>query len=182
MRNRTTQPAFTRSSIPPQRTSNVVEFNVDSVRPLVSVIAKISPSPDWFIGVHDLDLCNRTNGKWVDTRQVKPVYPYDAGTDNGREFTSSEDRPSSADISRISGQPLEPWTRQERALGLFHFTKTSSTGDTATGEFESDETFVCPSKGEFESDETFVCPSKACLGNASYVIVLLISLYVALNF
>lgn len=131
------------------------------------MIAKISPSPDWFIGVYDLDLCNRTDGTWLKKKQVKPVYPYDAGTNTGREFTSSG-RPSSGDISRIYGQPLKPWTRQERALGVFHFSKMSDTGG--------------PTTGEFESDETFVCPSRATLSNASYVIVLLISLYVTLIF
>ena len=168
VRNRTTRPAFSKPYLSPDQASDVDEFNVDSVRPLVSVIAKISPSPDWFIGVHDLDLCDRTNGKWVETKQVRPVYPYDAGTDSGMEFTSGEDRPSNSDISRISGPPLEPWAVQPRALGVWHFVRISTTGDTTTG--------------NFESDETFVCPSTASLSSASYAMALLISLCVSLNY
>ena len=53
-------------------------FRVDSSHPLVSIIARIIPSPDWFIGVHDVSLCNNS-GYWIDEKVI-PLFPYDAGT------------------------------------------------------------------------------------------------------
>jgi hypothetical protein len=94
---------------------------------LVSVIAKITPFDDWFIGVHDLDLCDRTKGRWFGTKQVKPVYAYDADG-----------------ISRISRHSSASWISQERHLGEFHFSKMSESGVTSTGKFESDESVTCP--------------------------------------
>ena len=53
-------------------------FRVDSSHPLVSVIARIAPSPDWFVGVHDVSLCNES-GHWIQEKIIT-VFPYDAGT------------------------------------------------------------------------------------------------------
>ena len=153
VRNRTTRHAFTRSApLAPQRTSDVIEFNVDSVRPLVSFITRITPSPGWFIGVHDLDMCDRMTGDWLDLNQVQPVYAFEAVSDDGI-------RPID------NNHPSAPWTTQKRQLGVFHFSKMSDSGRSSTG--------------EFESDETFICPSKASQTNMSCVIVFLTSLLVA---
>ena len=43
------------------------------------------PSPDWFTGLDDLDLCQ--DGEWLDNARIE-VSPMDAGTDNGLTFTS----------------------------------------------------------------------------------------------
>ena len=66
---------------------SISSIEVNSKYPLVSFISMIAPSPDWFIGVHDLDLCNTTTGEWVDSI-VRNLFPYDAGTDSGEEFES----------------------------------------------------------------------------------------------
>ncbi len=154
--NRTTRAPFSRSTpIAPQGTSDVTghEFYVDSIRPLVSVIARITPSPDWFIGVHDLDLCDRTSGLWLKVKQVQPVYSYDAVTSSG--------------ISRIYDHPSAPWTNQKRQLGIFHFSRMSESGGTTTG--------------KFESDETVKCPNKASLSNMSRLIICLTLFVVSIN-
>src|SRR6218665_375515 len=44
------------------------------------------PSPDWFIGVNSLDLCNG-DGKWKSDLTLD-LHPMDAGTDRGFTFTS----------------------------------------------------------------------------------------------
>ncbi|XP_035209899.1 spondin-1-like [Stegodyphus dumicola] len=49
------------------------------------MICRITPSPDWFIGVDSFDLC-RAN-KWVDSVTLD-LQPTDGGTDNGYTFTS----------------------------------------------------------------------------------------------
>ena len=48
-------------------------------------MSKIVPSPDWFVSVDSLDLCD--GGKFVDSRQLD-LGPLDGGTDNGLTFTS----------------------------------------------------------------------------------------------
>ena len=62
-------------------------FEVDSTRPLVSVIAKIRPFADWFIGVHDVNLCNKS-GSWVPEKLIF-LFPYDAGTARTDGFNNS---------------------------------------------------------------------------------------------
>jgi len=51
----------------------------------VSVVTKIVPSPDWFVGLSSVELCN--NGAFIKSH-VEEAFPLDAGTDNGFTFTS----------------------------------------------------------------------------------------------
>ena len=52
----------------------------------MSVVSKLQPSPDWFVGLDSIDLCG-SGGHFVDTLTVE-ADPLDAGTDNGFTFTS----------------------------------------------------------------------------------------------
>lgn len=52
---------------------------------LVSIITMIAPSPDWFVGVHDYNLCNESNGAWFD-KKCEDLSLYDAGTDDAKTF------------------------------------------------------------------------------------------------
>lgn len=58
---------------------------VDGNHSRISLISKIVPSPDWFVGVDSFELCE--DGNWVDNVKIQ-VDPMDAGTDNGLTFTS----------------------------------------------------------------------------------------------
>ena len=49
-------------------------------------MARIAPSPDWFVGLSGFAL--RPGGQWV-TGTVIDLYPWDAGTENGSEFTNN---------------------------------------------------------------------------------------------
>lgn len=62
-------------------------FRVDAKHHLVSLAAKLAPSPDWIVGVSALELCN-ANCTWRRST-ILPLYPYDAGTDNGISYTVS---------------------------------------------------------------------------------------------
>ena len=55
-------------------------FKADSRRNLVSALAKITPSPDWNIGVDRINLCDG-NCTWR-KQIIKDLYPWDAGNDN----------------------------------------------------------------------------------------------------
>ncbi|KAF7278441.1 hypothetical protein GWI33_008403 [Rhynchophorus ferrugineus] len=61
------------------------EFFVDGNHSKVSLMSRIVPSPDWFIGIDSFDLC--VNGNWLDSITIE-VDPVDAGTDNGFTFTA----------------------------------------------------------------------------------------------
>ncbi|KYN05813.1 Galactoside 2-alpha-L-fucosyltransferase 1 [Cyphomyrmex costatus] len=49
-------------------------------------MARINPSPDWFVGVDSFQLC--IEGNWVDAVSVE-LDPLDGGTDNGFTFTAA---------------------------------------------------------------------------------------------
>lgn len=79
-----------------------LEFKVSRLFPLVSLVSMLAPSPDWFIGVAGLDLCE--NDRWAMERTVV-VYTYDAGTDSGRTYEAPD----------LDTQPREPIRRIEWA-------------------------------------------------------------------
>ena len=68
-----------------------VTFEVSDRFPLVSVVAMIAPSPDWFVGVANLDL--KENGKWVESKTVE-ARAWDSGTYGGNTY-AAEEKPSS---------------------------------------------------------------------------------------
>uniref|UniRef100_G3UBU0 Spondin 2 n=1 Tax=Loxodonta africana TaxID=9785 RepID=G3UBU0_LOXAF len=53
--------------------------------PVVSFVVRIVPSPDWFVGIDSLDLCE--GDRWKDQVSLD-LFPYDAGTDSGFTFSS----------------------------------------------------------------------------------------------
>jgi len=73
----------------------LLPFEIGRDRPLVTLVSMIAPSPDWFVGVHDLSLIE--GGDWVAERTAV-LFPYDAGTDLGRSYASPD----------LDAQPREP--------------------------------------------------------------------------
>ena len=69
--------------------SKPVKFTVtvDGKNPLVSAVAMIAPSPDWFAGVGNVNLMEA--GGWVVTKTLD-VYAYDSGGDDGATYTASD--------------------------------------------------------------------------------------------
>ncbi|CAH2299567.1 spondin-2 [Pelobates cultripes] len=61
------------------------ELEAHSRHPFVSFMVRIVPSPDWFVGVDSLNLCNGNQWKQSVTLDL---HPYDAGTDSGFTFSS----------------------------------------------------------------------------------------------
>ncbi|XP_013381891.1 spondin-2-like [Lingula anatina] len=71
----------------------------------VSIVIRMIPSPDWFVGVDSLDLCEGDQWKDKVTIQLNPI---DAGVDKGLTFTSP-DWPSKEKISEITSKsPSHP--------------------------------------------------------------------------
>ncbi|XP_071537523.1 uncharacterized protein [Panulirus ornatus] len=69
----------------PEAIPDTLNFLAHMIFAEASLIAKIVPSPDWFVGVDSFELCE--DGNWVDNVKIQ-VDPLDAGTDNGLTFTS----------------------------------------------------------------------------------------------
>ncbi|XP_029020749.1 spondin-2b [Betta splendens] len=61
------------------------QFEVFARHSYLSFIVRIVPSPDWFVGVDSVDLCDGDH--WKDNVSLH-LYPYDAGTDSGFTFSS----------------------------------------------------------------------------------------------
>ena len=87
--------------------------------PLVTLVTMIAPSPDWFVGVTGLSLRD-DDGNWIGEREVV-LYPYDAGTDSGPNYTSANDdtRPKEP-IHSLRGE--NPFS--DEPIGTFTFTRT----------------------------------------------------------
>jgi hypothetical protein len=58
---------------------------VTSDFPLLSLVSMIAPSPDWIIAIDAINL--RDNNAWIDDI-VLDLFPYDAGTDSGLNYSS----------------------------------------------------------------------------------------------
>ena len=60
-----------------------------SEHPRVTLLTMAAPSPDWFVGVSGLLLLN-SGGRWLRSHEVE-LYPWDAGTEDGGEFSLAND-------------------------------------------------------------------------------------------
>ena len=56
-----------------------------AAHPLVTLVTMVAPSPDWFVGVSGLGLQD-AQGNWLPSHVVE-LFPYDAGTEDGTEFS-----------------------------------------------------------------------------------------------
>lgn len=106
--------------IPVSPGSVVTSFTIDSDFPLVTLVSMIAPSPDWFVGVHDLAL--REGGQWV-SEKVVTLFPYDSGTDSGVTYVTPDQDTNPADpIALITTLPVGNGV----PLGTFTFTRTDT--------------------------------------------------------
>ncbi|WP_298497986.1 spondin domain-containing protein [uncultured Algibacter sp.] len=77
--------------------------------PYITLVSMVAPSPDWFIAVNNLDLRSGNdaiNNGWKDTFTMD-VFAYDAGTDSGTNYSSSNSATSPREpIALVSGFPI----------------------------------------------------------------------------
>ncbi|CAH1962408.1 unnamed protein product [Acanthoscelides obtectus] len=107
-------------------------FRVDSTNHRVSLVSKIIPSPDWFVGVSDFELC-RSNCTWLESYTYN-LYPIDTGTDDRIGYTSP-DPPNPNSIPRPileitennPNDPRSPFFSEEgermNPIAKLHFTR-----------------------------------------------------------
>merc|ERR1712029_69146 len=102
-------------------------------------MSKLVPSPDWFVGVDSLNLCE--NGHFVETIKIE-AGPIDAGTDNGFTFTSPNwpTSPQAAMFEITNVIPSHP-------AGSFHYPELPSLPPIAA--------FTFVKEKEYELSEVF---------------------------
>ncbi len=92
-----------RGLAPTPRLENV-QFTATTDFSYVTLVSRIAPSPDWFVGVNSVPLI--ANDEW---RQeiVISLFPWDAGTDNGPSYDSVDvDTVTAQPISLLQGDPV----------------------------------------------------------------------------
>lgn len=81
-------------------------IQVDNDKAFLSLITMIAPSPDWFVGVSALPL--QQNGQWRSNITVE-LRPYDAGTEEGNDFSLANQATSNGLITRLNGGADSPF-------------------------------------------------------------------------
>ena len=79
------------------------QFQTDTSHHYVSFVSKLSPSPDWMVGVSMMEMC-QTNCTWMNRQDIL-LYPWDIGVDSGVTY-QSEGRPTTPlqAVQRITSQ------------------------------------------------------------------------------
>ena len=97
------------------------DIEVTNDHPLFTLLSMIGPSPDWFVGVSGLSLLN-TQGQWLSEHEVD-LFPYDAGTEEGSEFSLSNAATSpQGTIMSIRG--MEKFSDEPMAMLTFDLQET----------------------------------------------------------
>jgi hypothetical protein len=86
MTDKLSGPFFLTDEAVSEKLPQYLNVEVTESFPYVSTIHMLAPSPDWFTGVRNVNLCD-DKGNWVKKYEVTSQ-PYDAGTDCGVSYTS----------------------------------------------------------------------------------------------
>ena len=70
-------------------TSKTLTATLTTEHPRITLVTMVAPSPDWFVGVSGLPLLD-DQGRWLRSHEVN-LYPWDAGTEDGGEFSLTND-------------------------------------------------------------------------------------------
>ncbi|XP_060803704.1 spondin-2 [Amyelois transitella] len=138
--------------------STISSFRVSPEKHMVSIATALLPSPDWFLGVSNLELCDVSTNQWAKTVNLN-LYPLDAGTDSGLTFESSNEETlphhpiSSANIGNVPTDQIKPFARLRFTL-IRTYSKPECLDLTTTTESEKqdadDSNDVVPSSGRQE--------------------------------
>ena len=97
-----------------------VDVEVNSNNPSITLVSKLIPSPDWYVGALNIDLYDGNN--FVDSTITAVVY--DAGTDSGLSFASANSiTDPQGGISLFVDSPLGDGTELPTAFATVTFVK-----------------------------------------------------------
>jgi Spondin_N len=94
-------------------TTITYDINVTPTTTRISFVSKITPSPDWFVGVSSIDLVN--GNELIESASFR-LYPLDAGSDSGTTY-ESPDSPEPGPISQIQGTPFSSGSIESTQIG-----------------------------------------------------------------
>ena len=117
-------------SLGPEQVQSGINVEVTGNFSKVSIITMLAPSPDWFIGIDSVDLCN--NGTWRQSWEVTMLPPWDAGTEEGLQFSGSNPATSPhVNIFQITNDMGGAFNAQNpiQSLGEFLFQKREQSTD-----------------------------------------------------
>lgn len=89
--------------------------------PMVSAVAMIAPSPDWFAGAGNVNL--KENGKWVQTKTVE-LWPMDSGGDDGTTYKAPDKDTNPKKNTSKASTPHFVMNGKTPAVGSLTFTRT----------------------------------------------------------
>ncbi|XP_062520545.1 uncharacterized protein LOC134195525 [Corticium candelabrum] len=75
----------------------------------LSAISMVYPSPDWFIGQSNIDLCVSDTANWI-KKGTFNFYIWDAGTDSGKNFTAKDYSTAPAEDITLIMRSDDPYT------------------------------------------------------------------------
>ena len=110
------------SQLGPEVIRTGIDVEVTANFSKVSIITMLAPSPDWFIGIDSLDLCD--NGEWRESMNITMLPPWDAGTEGGTGFsTTNSDTSPHVNIFQITNSMPGAFNGQNPipSLGEFRF-------------------------------------------------------------
>ena len=103
--------------------SATFSIDVTTDHPLVTLLSMIGPSPDWFVGISGRSLLDASD-QWEPRVEID-LFPYDAGTEEGDEFSLSNPATdpqgvitSIRGMGKFSNEPMARLTfvRQQRPV------------------------------------------------------------------
>ncbi len=87
-------------------------FVADANHPMLSLVAMIAPSPDWFAGAPDIALYD--NGSWVPRTEVD-VFAWDSGGDDGTTY-EADDKDNNPKKATMKNEALDFVKNGQRVL------------------------------------------------------------------
>ncbi|OUR92375.1 hypothetical protein A9Q87_07815 [Flavobacteriales bacterium 34_180_T64] len=129
----------------PEETALLTNTFVSEDFPYITLVSMVAPSPDWFIAVNSLNLRSGNpviNNGWKATFTMD-VFVYDAGTDDGTNYGSSNSPNTPVAVSMINGFPING-----NKMATITFTYVTSTLSLdAENTIENIKVFPNPTKG-----------------------------------
>lgn len=86
-------------------TADVTSINVTPTNTRITFLAKLNPSPDWFVGVDAFNVVASDGISLIESEQIS-LPAIDAGTDAGATYTSDNDPVTGQTISVINDAPF----------------------------------------------------------------------------
>lgn len=125
-------------------TITISSLEVSEEYPFLTLLSMVAPSPDWYIGFNGLELLD-ANGNWKTTISIPMSYVYDAGTDSGLNYTSTNAN-SNLPISIFDMEnTIEPFNGNH--IGFIEITLTNVLSVDNPNDFESLKLFPNPTQG-----------------------------------